>query len=169
MLTRRKALIFIAGEGGHMVQMRRLINELNIAKYGGRAKLILITDANLLDFDLHKHFNAIYVLPQIRNKSSVFSTMFFLPYTVMRNIIVSLYLYIAYDVRLSISTGPGVAVAPILLGYIFKRKSIFIETWSKYTSLTKTGRICKRFVSYFFIQNRELQEFVTEGIYVGRL
>ena len=68
-----------------------------------------------------------------------------------------------------ISSGPSVAVPVCVLARLSGRKVIFVETGSRITALSLTGRIMYRVAHLFFVQWPELQQRYPRAIYAGRL
>ncbi|HAO9336376.1 TPA: polysaccharide biosynthesis protein, partial [Escherichia coli] len=48
-------------------------------------------------------------------------------------------------------------------------KVIYIETWSRFTTYSLSGRIMYRLSNKFYIQNKSLLELYPKAIYSGRL
>ena len=68
-----------------------------------------------------------------------------------------------------ISSGPSVAVPACVLARLLGVKVIFVETGSRVTSLSTTGRIMYRVASLFFVQWPDLQIRYPRAVYAGRL
>lgn len=68
-----------------------------------------------------------------------------------------------------LSTGPSVAVPICVLGRLLGAKVVFVETGSRVTALSTTGRIMYRVAHLFFVQWPELLERYPRAIYAGRL
>jgi len=71
--------------------------------------------------------------------------------------------------RLILSTGAGPAVPFALVGKVLRIPNIFIETLTRVTRPSLTGRIMYRLADRFFYQWRALQEFFPDGVYGGPL
>jgi hypothetical protein len=56
-----------------------------------------------------------------------------------------------------------------LLGRLMGAKIIFIETGSRVTSLSLTGRIMLKVADLFFVQWEQLQKRYPQTIFAGRL
>ena len=68
-----------------------------------------------------------------------------------------------------LSTGPAVAVPVCVLARIMGIKVIFVETASRVTALSLTGKIMYRVANLFFVQWPELQQRCPKAVYAGRL
>jgi len=68
-----------------------------------------------------------------------------------------------------LSTGPSVAVPVCVLARLTGKKVIFVETGSRVTQLSTTGRIMYRVAHLFFVQWPELCDQYPRAVYAGRL
>jgi len=68
-----------------------------------------------------------------------------------------------------LSSGPSVAVPVCVLARLSGRKVIFVETGSRITALSLTGRIMYHVAHLFFVQWPELRKRYPRAIYAGRL
>ena len=66
-----------------------------------------------------------------------------------------------------ISTG-ALAVIPLcLLAKLFRRKLIFIESFAKVSSPTKTGKLLYKYADRFYVQWPQMKEFYPDAICLG--
>lgn len=70
---------------------------------------------------------------------------------------------------LILSTGAGPAVPFALVGKLLRIPNVFIETFTRVTSPSLTGRIMYRLADRFFYQWRALEKFFPHGVYGGPL
>lgn len=68
-----------------------------------------------------------------------------------------------------LSTGPSVAVPICVLARLTGKKVVFVETGSRVTHLSTTGRIMYRVAHLFFVQWPGLREQYPRAVYAGRL
>lgn len=68
-----------------------------------------------------------------------------------------------------IATGPSVAVPVALVCKLLGVKVIFVETGSRVTALSATGRIMYRLADLFLVQWEPLLEKYPKAVYAGRL
>jgi beta-1,4-N-acetylglucosaminyltransferase len=68
-----------------------------------------------------------------------------------------------------LSSGPSVAVPACILGRVLGRRVIFVETGSRVTALSMTGRIVYPFCHLFFVQWPDLVKRYRKATYAGRL
>ncbi len=74
-----------------------------------------------------------------------------------------------YQPDVVLSTGPSVAVPVCIMARLLGKKVIFVETGSRVTALSTTGRIMYHVAHLFFVQWPELAEHYPRAIYAGRL
>jgi hypothetical protein len=80
-----------------------------------------------------------------------------------------LWLMMKYNPKGFISTGPGVALLSGLLFKIFRKKIVYIETWSRFYSKSMTGKYMYLLAGRFYVQNIELLQLYPNAIYSGLL
>lgn len=68
-----------------------------------------------------------------------------------------------------ISAGPGIAVPVSILGKLFRKKVVYIESWSRVYKGSMSGKILYRFADLFFIQWPDLKAVYPKAVYAGRL
>ena len=74
----------------------------------------------------------------------------------LMNFIQSLIIFFKVRPQIIVSTGAGIAVSILLIGYFFRRKIIYIESGARVFSPSKTGKFIYRFSNLFIIQYRTL-------------
>lgn len=79
------------------------------------------------------------------------------------NFIQSLVVFFKVRPQVIISTGAGIAVSILLIGYFFRRKIIYIESGARIFSPSKTGNFIYRFSDLFIIQYRTLSEYFPQS------
>lgn len=69
-----------------------------------------------------------------------------------------------------ISTGAECGIGALIAGKLLGRKTIFVETASRYRTRTKAARIAYIFVDHFYVQHEEaLSLFGSKAKYIGGL
>ena len=68
-----------------------------------------------------------------------------------------------------LTSGPSVAVPICILARLTGRRVLFVETGSRVTALSLTGKILYRVATVFFVQWPELADRHPRAIYAGRL
>lgn len=74
-----------------------------------------------------------------------------------------------HSVHTVISTGPGICVLSGIFFKILGAKVIHIETWSRFHTVSITGRIMHFFSDVFYVQNYSQLQFYRKAIYSGKL
>jgi beta-1,4-N-acetylglucosaminyltransferase len=70
---------------------------------------------------------------------------------------------------LILSTGAGPAVPFAIVGKVLSVPNIFIETFTRVSKPSLSGRIMYRLADRFFYQWRSLERFFPDGVYAGPL
>ncbi|MEH7583579.1 PssD/Cps14F family polysaccharide biosynthesis glycosyltransferase [Priestia megaterium] len=68
-----------------------------------------------------------------------------------------------------ITTGAAVAIPMCVIGKIFKRKVIYIESFARINTPNKTGQLIYRFADLFIIQWEELEKHYPKAVYGGSI
>ena len=68
-----------------------------------------------------------------------------------------------------LSAGPSIAVAASVAAKLMRLKVIFVETGSRITFLSVTGKIMYRLADLYFVQSEELAQEYDRAVYAGRL
>lgn len=66
-----------------------------------------------------------------------------------------------------ITTGVLAVVPLCLIAKVFKKRLIYIESFAKVSSPTKTGQILYRLADQFYVQWESMLEFYPNAIYLG--
>lgn len=157
-----KKILIIAGSGGHSTQALILFNEL---KKSAHQIAFLLERGDQLTIDKLSGED-IYTAIAIRGKSETRMTTFF---RIITCFFQSLVIFFKAKPDVLISPGPGLAIPIFLIGKLFHKKLIFIESWSRVTDKSIAGKILYRYCHLFFIQWPEAQEIYPSGTYAGRL
>ena len=164
LLPRRPVLLVVAGEGGHLEQAKRF----SVLAAAEEVDPIIVTEATLqgpsTDYQTIYRWN-ISRWTKTRGLAARISTFvlaiaeFFRAPLLLRK----------YRPIGIVAFGPlfcvPLAIAARLLGY----KIVFVETWSKFQSKTKTGAILEGVVNRVYVQNRSLMAAFKNSKYAGRL
>ncbi|WP_281544097.1 PssD/Cps14F family polysaccharide biosynthesis glycosyltransferase [Grimontia sp. SpTr1] len=68
-----------------------------------------------------------------------------------------------------ISTGPGISILPSILVRLRGGKVIHVETWSRFSSQSLTGKYMKYIATDFYVQNESLLNVYPKAKFSGRL
>ena len=182
--TTNAPLLLIYGQGGHRREMQLLLQQLadenlssqvcanqssgsessTISKLNlicmGSGKLNIADDCQLL---------AHYSIADIRDKTSRWrSLMNFIPAN-FRLLSYTIKAYRSGPLSGVISTGPGVAILPVILLRLLGVKSVFVETYCRFETRSKTGIIMSKIAHRFLVQNKSQLALYPKAEYCGRL
>lgn len=155
-------LLIVLGDGGHTAELISLINLLG-DKYS--YEYIIAKEDYLSDKKI-KYPGNIFKLRRPRGKNTTNCNAI---YNTFINGINAILLLLRLRPYAIISSGPAIAVPVAFVGKLLNSKIIFVETGSRVTSLSLTGRIMYRFADLFFIQWPNMKENLPKAIYAGRL
>lgn len=146
-------VIFAASSGGHYAQLMQL--KLVMEKCDS----IIVTEKT----DSIKKEENMYLLKQTNRKE--FRCFFYLIY----NLFYSLYILIKEKPDIIVTTGVFSIIPLCLIGKFFGVKLIYIESFAKIHSPTKTGKLLYKFADKFFVQWESMKEVYPKAIFVGGL
>ncbi len=150
---KKQKLCFVASSGGHFEQIMML--KPLMEKY----ESILITEKTIYRTDVPNI--KMYYLHQVNRKEVFF------PIKMVANTFKSIYIFILEHPDVIITTGV-LAVIPIcLLAKLFRRKLIYIESFAKVYSPTKTGKLMYKYADQFYVQWPQMKAIYPKAIYLG--
>lgn len=148
-------VIFCSSAGGHYTEILQL--ESLIKKYQG----VVITEKTKIS--LNATLPTKYLPYSSRNEGLIY--LFKYLYVCYLSFIY----FIKYRPKVIISTGVHSTVPLCILGRLFRRKIIYIETIAAVNELTMTGKIMYKIATEFYVQWEELLEAYPNAIYGGVL
>ncbi|MDR0308196.1 MAG: hypothetical protein LBI42_15385 [Chitinispirillales bacterium] len=161
-MSKNNTVFLFYGEGGHKTQMNCLLSRLNNLRedvnYIGIAEGKIVIDA----------INNYHLIP-MRSKYNKLFTLFLMPCCLFYNTLKVLFLLMKYRPKGIISTGPGSVFFPAIICKIFRKKIVYIETWSRFNTKSLTGKFMYRLANKFYVQNAELLALYPKTIYAGLL
>ena len=160
-----KVILCVYGEGGHRAEMSALLKNPKIKSVLNNKKLVSIYENNdFLDF-----IDIKYEFPILRSKYSILKTFVLFIFNFFQCLYLTFKIHKKYDVKLVISTGPGISILPSFFFYLNSVNVIFIENSCKFYRQSYAGYFLKYFVNYFYVQNKELKIIYPKSIYSGKL
>ena len=170
-------LLLIYGQGGHKTEMSLMLTCLanaNKAKaskiYSKAAEIKVITlgpqPLNSLDGVTQvAHFDG----SDVRDKHSRLATMLaIIPHNFLL-IFNTLRIYRRYSLAGVISTGPGLAILPMLILRLFGVKTVFVETYCRFSTRSMTAKVMSKIAHRFLVQNKPQMDLYDNAEYCGRL
>lgn len=150
---KQKTICFISSSGGHFEQLV-ILQKANVP-----LKKITITEKT--------NFNGkekdTYYIRQINRKE------FFFIYNMLLNSFTLLKIFISEKPDIIVSTGALCCIPMFIIGKLYRKKLIFIESFSKVNSPTLTGKFIYRFADLFIVQWESLKKFYPNAIYMGSI
>ena len=159
-----EAVLLIAGEGGHLTQMKRLLKRMQSSTLSESTTFLGLWEKGRPIESLDGY----HLLP-VRNKHSIAVTISQIPRAAWYYLVALFQLQRRYRIRGVISTGPGIAVIPSIVFRLLGARVVFIETWSRFDTHSWTGRLMYRVAQRFYVQNREQLDFYPKAQFRGRL
>lgn len=150
-----KNTMFICSVGGHLTQMLQLEDIFD--KYNS----VLVTDKTTVTKKMKKKYNVKFLKHCSRQYLLSFLFLFFI------NTFKSLYLFFKYKPNVIVTTGANTAVPMCYIGWLFKRKIIFIESFAKRTTPTLSGKLVHPIATKFIVQWESMLKHYPKAEYWG--
>ncbi|MCL5031028.1 MAG: UDP-N-acetylglucosamine transferase subunit ALG14 [Bacteroidetes bacterium] len=151
----RKKILLVASAGGHLLQLRNLLEKLN----KNHDYCWVCFKHNFVD-ELIKGERIYYAYEPCNRRNII---------NFLKNVLMAIKIFYLEKPDIIISTGAGIAIPFFILGYIFNKKNIFVESFSRLTSLSLSGKILYHFSNEFFVQWTELLQYYPKALYRGKL
>ena len=148
-------ICFAASSGGHYEQLMMLKPLMR------RYESFVITERTAYLSDIKN--TRTYYLKQVNRKEIAFITKMII------NIFLSLWLFLKEKPDVVICTGVLATIPICLIAKLFRRKLIYIESFAKVTSPTKSGKILYRLADQFYVQWEEMLKIYPKAIYKGSI
>lgn len=161
---KKKAILITYGTGGHCEQIHRLLNMCSFEELSHQ--IIALSESGAKH---PKQINKIFNTHPIKSKYHKFYLFPYYLFTAFFTLIQTIHIYLRYDIKTVISTGPGFSLIPLFFFKTMGRKTIYIEDWCRFYSMSSTGRYAYKFVDIFYIQNKTLQQSYPKSKYCGLL
>jgi beta-1,4-N-acetylglucosaminyltransferase len=157
---RSEKILLVFGEGGHREQMARLVKllELDVDVCSAIVDRAEISNSLASKEQIVQPMRVKGYTPLLKSASLALGSILWLSYLTATS-----------NCRVLVSTGPGIAVVPALVFRLMGRKVVYLETWSRFTSRSATGRCMYWISNLFYVQNKSLLHLFPKAIYSGRL
>ena len=132
-----KKICLISSSGGHFEQL------LMLKKLSEKHELYIVTEKTKYTSDDKTEIKTYYT-----NQVNRFEKMFV--FKMIYNLIQSSYIFIKEKPDIIISTGALSVIPTFLIGKIFRKKLIFIESFAKTNTPTLTGKLIYQFFRCFY-------------------
>jgi len=154
-MKKKKRVMFISSVGGHLTQMLELKSIFDDYDY------VLVTEKNDVTIDLKNKYKVDYLM--YGSRQYIFKYIFIFIY----NFFKSFFLFVKYRPKVIITTGTHTAVSMCYIGWLFRRKIIFIESFAKRTSRTLSGKLVYPIATTFIVQWESMLKFYPKAKYFG--
>lgn len=151
----KKKVMFICSVGGHLTQMLELKGIFEDYNY------VLVTE----DTDVTKGMKDKYNMEYLTYGSRKYLLKYI--FIFLFNILKSFYLFIKHNPKVIVTTGTHTAVPMCYIGWIFRRKVIYIESFAKRTSPTKAGKMIYPIATTFIVQWKSMLKHYPKAKYWG--
>lgn len=151
-----KKVLFISSSGGHLEQL------LSLKETMQHFDSYIITEKNQTTEDLDKKYANLFYLPFFSRENK-----WTFPFVFMGVFFKSISHFFKIKPDIIVSTGAGCVIPMFLIGKLFGKKLIFIETFSRTDSKTLTGKVCYLFADTFIVQWEGLLNLYPKAKYFG--
>jgi len=151
-----KKICLISSSGGHFEQL------LMLKKLSEKHELYIVTEKTKYTSDDKTEIKTYYTKQVNR-----FEKMFV--FKMIYNLIQSSYIFIKEKPDIIISTGALSVIPTFLIGKIFRKKLIFIESFAKTNTPTLTGKLIYQFSDVFIVQWESMKTVYPKAIYLGSI
>ena len=157
-------ILVILGEGGHTVEMLRLLELL-----GDRPEFeyhyFLVREETISEQRI-QHPGPIYRgnRPHWKDENLLVVGLKYVRLTLQ-----SLWALARVRPRVVMHSGPGIAIPVAVLAKLCGAKLIYVENGARVRSPSRSGRLMYRMADLFFVQWPELREALPKAIYAGSL
>lgn len=149
----KRTVVFVASAGGHLTQIMMLSPIFK--KYNS----YLITEKTPIKIAANIPVKFVLYCSRKQPIPYFFKSII--------NICKSFYLFATINPDVIITTGTHTAAPLCLLGWIFRRKVIYIESFAKNSSPTLAGHLLYPFVDVFIVQWKNMKKFYPKAKYFG--
>lgn len=146
-------ICFAASSGGHFEQLLMLKPLMD--KYDS----IVVTEETLYKCEIKE--KKTYFMKQVNRKEKTFVLH------ILINTFRSLKIYLKEKPDVVICTGVLAMIPICLIAKMAGRRLIYIESFAKVTSATKTGKVLYKFADQFYVQWEQMLKIYPKAIYLG--
>jgi beta-1,4-N-acetylglucosaminyltransferase len=158
-------LLIVLGEGGHTTELLRLVDLLG-PNYDYH--YLLVTEDHQSAHKL-RHPGPIHRVPRPRHDPGKRHHPLWDPWLNLRCLVATLPLLWHLRPTAILTTGPWIGIIAGLCAKLLALRLIYIETGSRVTTLSATGKVMRYLADDFFVQWESLLPLVPHARYAGRL
>lgn len=150
-----KKVMFISSVGGHLTQLLELKKIFNDYNY------VLVTEKTDVTECMKEKYKIEYL--KYGSRKYIFKYIFVALFNIFKSII----LFIKYRPDVIVTTGTHTAVPMCYIGWFFRKKVIYIESFAKRTTPTLTGKIVYPIATLFVVQWKTMLKHYPKAVYWG--
>ena len=143
-------VLFVSSGGGHYTELKHLKATMN------NFNSVVVTEDNITDVDVD------YFL-----KYGTRSHLFKYLWIFILNTLKAYQIIVKEHPRCIVSTGAHSCVPFFILGYIFRIKLIYIESYAKVNKPSLTYKIINRLCNVIYVQHEEMIKIYPKAVYIG--
>lgn len=154
-MKEKKKVCLIASAGGHLEQIKQLKDV-----YETYDCFYVVSRTKATESMKQKH----YIVSDLVRKNKVSMIM-----RMTRMMFEQLAIFLKERPDVVLTTGAAVAIPMCIIGKIFRRKVIYIESFARMSAPNKTGLLIYKIADLFIIQWEELRKFYPNAVYGGSI
>lgn len=152
---KKKKVLFVSSIGGHLTQLLELKSIFDDYNY------LLVTEKSEVTKNLKDKYKVKFF--KYCNKKN-FIKYFFIN---VLNAFHSVFLFFKFRPDVIVTTGANTCVPLCYLGFIFRKRVIYIESFAKRNGKTLSGKLVYPIATYFIVQWESMKEYYPKAIYMG--
>lgn len=149
----KKKVCFAASSGGHFEQLMML--EPLMKKYDS----FVLTEKTSYTVEINDVKE--YYVRQVNRREKNFL------FEMILDFFISFYIFVKEKPDVVVTTGVLAMIPICLIAKLFGKKLIYIESFAKVTSPTKTGKFLYKYADKFYVQWKPMKEIYPNAIYIG--
>ena len=152
---RKLKICFAASTGGHYEQLMMLKPLME------KHNSFILTEKT--SYAVESKNNVTHYMRQVSRND------FFWIFSLFFNTLKSLYIFMKEKPDVIICTGVLSMIPMCLIGKLFRKKLIYIESFAKVNSPTETGKLLYKYADQFYVQWESMLEVFPNAIYRGAI
>lgn len=159
-----QVVVFVAGEGGHAAQALRFVAKTTLPRKG----FVIVTEAPDVSVPCDVELNVWRNLSRHSKYRSLRNTIFFLLELCWLFAKSGVFIWKRRPVGI-VAFGPAFCIPFCVWAKVLGIRVVYIETWSKFYTRTKTGSIMQHIANRIYVQNRTICKAYKNARYGGTL
>lgn len=151
----KRKVCMISSSGGHLEQIRQLKDVYN--KY---ECFYVVSRTKATEALKEKH----YIVSDLVRKNKVAMVL-----RMTKMMFEQFGIFVKEKPDVILTTGAAVAIPMCIIGKVFRKKVIYIESYARMTTPNKTGKLIYKFADLFIIQWEELRKYYPNAVYGGSI